>query len=109
MVNKFIKAAPEWEELKIAPNCPLPFIAGSAVTLKCKNMDVKTLSGNRLSVNMTNCFMGDVSFIFQYGSKFVVTEQITAEGRTRYSQFEDLTAEAYNYCLVGTATFNGEF
>ena len=53
--------------------------------------------------------MGDVSFIFQYGSEFVVLEQLTAEGRTRYSQFENLTGEAYNYCLMGAATFNGEF
>ena len=95
--------------IKIAPNCPLPLIAGAAVTLKCKNMDVKTLSGKRLSVKMTGCFMGETSFIFQYGSKFVVPEQITAEGRTRYSQFENLTGEAYNYCLMGAATFNGEF
>ena len=32
-VKEFIAAAPKWEDLKIAPDCPLPLIAGSSVTL----------------------------------------------------------------------------
>ncbi len=110
LVTKFREDYPAWKDLIVTeiPFCPLSSIvaAGANPMIECQNIDIKN-KGKKLYINMSTCTIGDISLVFQYGTKFAVPEQITAMGQTHYSMFSNLKDEAYSYCSMGFLALTG--